>query len=346
MTDPVEGEKEVLLQVRKKLLWRLVVGLLLMMSASLPSDAASLKKVLAVMSYHDGMSWEDDIREGIEEELKGTCEIRYVYLNTKNDYAGGPDKAREAWRAFQEFKPDGVLAADDDAQTMFVVPYLADKSKTPVVFCGVNADPDRYGYPASNVTGILERAHFRESIAFLQQLMPAARSFAFMTNDNPTGRGYDEQITRELSSYPVSTHSVHLVKTLAEAVTVATEMARRYDALFLIAMEGLVAPDGRPLAEKESFRVLSHAFGKPVIGINEFNIRWGLLCGVVKTGQEQGSTAAKMLLEAMDGIPLSAIPITCNVYGKRVLNVSVMKSLGIVPKPVLLVGTELVESEE
>lgn len=311
-----------------------------------PANAAERFKVLAVMSYHEGMPWEADIRRGIEEVLKGSCEIRYVYLNTKNDFSGGAERAREAWRIFQEFKPDGVLAADDDAQTLFVVPYLADKAATPVVFCGVNADPDRYGYPASNVTGIVERAHFRESIVFLQQLVPAARSFAFMTNDNPTGKGYAEQIRRELDGYPLSSHSMHLVKTLDEAVSVASSLSKKHDALFLIAMEGLATVDGRHLPEKESFRVISRAFGKPAIGINAFNISWGLLCGVVKTGQEQGSSAAKMLLNILNGTPVRSLPITRNVHGQRVLNITVMKSFGIRPKPVLLVGTELVESEE
>jgi hypothetical protein len=167
-----------------------------------------------------------------------------------------------------------------------------------------------------------------------------------MTNDNPTGKGYAEQIKKELASYPLSAHTVRLVKTLDEAVSDAVLLGKKHDALFLIAMEGLRAADGRPLPEKESFHTISRAFGKPAIGINAFNIRWGLLCGVVKTGQEQGGSAAKMLLRAMHGTPVTAIPIVRNVHGKRVLNISVMKSFGILPKPVLLVGTELVETEE
>jgi ABC-type uncharacterized transport system substrate-binding protein len=310
------------------------------------ADAAERNRVLVVMSYHQEMPWENDIRLGIETELGVSPDIRYVYLNAKNDPAGGPERAGEAWRVFQEFRPDGVIAADDDAQSLFVVPYLKNRMPTPVVFCGVNADPGRYGYPASNVTGIVERAHFRESIAFMQQLTPGARSFAFISNDNPTGRGYAEQIRRESGSYPIQSYTVRLVKTMDEAVAAVRDMKKNNDALFLIAMEGLTSRDGRPLAEKESFRVLTRSFGKPVIGMNEFNIRFGLLCAVVKTGQEQGQTAARMLLNIVRGTPVSAVPIVRNQQGKRVLNVTVMKALGIRPRPVLLVGTELVQTEE
>jgi len=66
----------------------------------------------------------------------------------------------------------------------------------------------------------------------------------------------------------------------------------------------------------------------------------------VKTGQEQGATAAGMLLKAMGGTPVAQIPVTVNRNGKRMINVSVMKSLGIRPRPVVLRGAELVKSEE
>lgn len=308
--------------------------------------AAERYKVFVVMSYHQEMPWESEIRKGIEDTLDDSCEIRFFYLNTKNDFSKGPDMAREAWRLCREFRPDGIIAADDDAQAMFVLPYLKDKVTVPVVFCGVNADTRAYGYPASNVTGILERAHFLESISFLQQLVPGAKSVAFMTSDNPTGRGYVDQILREAASYPLTNSSIKLVKNLDEAVSVAEAWKHRHDALFLIAMEGLASRDGKPLTEKESFAAISRAFGKPVLGINEFNVREGLLCTVAKTGEEQGGTAASMLLHVLGGTPVSSLPVTRNLHGKRILNISVMKSLGINPQPVFLVGTELVETEE
>jgi ABC-type uncharacterized transport system substrate-binding protein len=323
-----------------------IIAACLVLSLFVSRSYAAAYRVLVIMSYHQEMPWENDIRQGIQAELGDSCEIRYIYLNAKNDPAGGPARAGEAWRVFQEFRPDGVIAADDDAQSLFVVPYLKDRVSAPVVFCGVNADPAGYGYPASNVTGIVERAHFRESISFLQQMVPGVRSFGFLSNANQTGRGYAEQIRLESGSYPITAHSVRLVKTIDEAVAAVEDMKKNRDALFLIAMEGLTARDGRPLSEKESFRVLTRAFGKPVIGMNEFNIRFGLLCAVVKTGREQGSVAARMLLKILRGTPVSAIPITRNQQGKRVLNVTVMKAMGIRPRPVLLVGAELVQTEE
>lgn len=302
-------------------------------------------RILVVMSYHETMPWEQEIREGIESQLGSSATLRYIYMNTKNDFAGGAVRAREALRLYREFRPDGVIAADDDAVSLFVVPYLKDRVKTPVMFCGVNEEPRAYGLPASNVSGILERAHFRESIAFLHQLHPQLTRMAFLTIANPTGRAYARQVRQEAGSYPATVSAVRLVKNLNQALGVTRELKSSSDALFVLAMEGLPDASGRPLAEKDVFRLLARSYGKPVIGMNEFNIRAGLLCAVVKTGQEQGATAARMLLRAMSGTPVSRIPITRNRHGKRLLNVNVMKSLGITPRPVFLVGTQMVETE-
>lgn len=311
----------------------------------LPGNAASYK-VLVVMSYHETMPWEREIREGIESELAKNAIIRYVYLNTKNDFNGGKARAVEALEIYRQFQPDGVITADDDAVSLFVIPYLKNKVATPVMFCGVNADPADYGLPASNVSGILERAHFRESIAFLHQLLPSVKKVAFLTIDNPTGKAYVKQVRGEAETYPATIAGIRLAKSLEDALAAAREFRKQSDALFVIAMEGLRDRSGKPLPEKVAYRSISRSFGKPVIGMNDFNVKSGLLCAVAKSGQEQGTTAAKMLTQAMQGVPVSHIPVTQNKQGKRFLNVTVMKSLGIAPRPVFLVGTQLVETEK
>ncbi|MDD2318662.1 MAG: ABC transporter substrate binding protein [Geobacteraceae bacterium] len=305
-----------------------------------------LCKVLVVMSYHESISWESGVRDGIEAALGETCEIRYRYLDTKYNFDRAAERAVEAYRFYQEYQPDGVLAVDDDAQSFFVVPYLKNKVETPVVFCGVNAEPEKYGYPASNVTGVLERAHFRESIAFLRQLVPTVHNICYLIADNPTGRSYYRQLTREAVTYPLKPAAIRMVTSLEQAKSVSRQLVKTCDSLFLITLEGLKDAAGVPLSEKDIFPVLVKSFNKPVIGVNAFSIRFGLLCAVVKSSREQGSMAARMLLAAMQGTSLSSLPITRNSDGKRMINVTVMKEMGIKARPVVLRGAELVTTIE
>jgi ABC-type uncharacterized transport system substrate-binding protein len=299
-------------------------------------------KVLVVMSYHETYPWGMEIKEGIERELAPHCDIRYLYLDTKNDFAGGPEKAKMFYDIFLEYSPDGVIAADDAAQSMFVVPYLKNKVKTPVMFCGVNEDPEMYGYPASNVSGILERVHVKESIAMVQQLIPSVKTFGCIMKDDPSSYGILKQMQEEKRGYSAKLVTARFVKSVREAVAMARKLKPRCDALFLTPMDGLPSQEGKPLSTNEITPMIVKAFGKPTFSENSFNVESGVLCAVVKTGQEQGSTAAGMLLRAMRGTPVREIPITKNRHGKRMINVTVMKSLGILPKPLFLIDTELV----
>lgn len=182
------------------------------------SQAAPFK-VLVVMSYNlEKYAWVREIKEGIDSVLASDCEMKYFYMDTKTDFEGGPRKAKEAFALYQEFQPDGVIAADDNAQSMFVVPYLKDKVRTPVMFCGVNAESETYGYPATNVSGILERLHINASVAFAQWLVPSIKSVGFITENSATGKALLKQIQNESDTYSAKLVASKLPKTLREAV--------------------------------------------------------------------------------------------------------------------------------
>jgi ABC-type uncharacterized transport system substrate-binding protein len=303
-------------------------------------------RVLVVMSYHETQPMEVEIRKGIESVLQGKAELHYVYLDTKYTPHRGEEKAATAYALYRELRPDGVIAADDDAQALFVVPYLRNRVTTPVMFCGVNAEPGRYGYPARNVSGIHERSHISESIAFLQQLVPSVKRIAFMAPDDTMGRIYKRQVEREARSYSATSLPVRLVTTLDEAKSTAMELRQQSDALLLLSMASIRDAAHNHPGDRQIFSSLSRQYGKPVISASDFEIRHGLLCAVVKSSQEQGATAARMLLRAMTGTAVSRIPLTSNYEGKRMINVTVMKSLGIRPRPIVLRGVELVKTAE
>ena len=302
-------------------------------------------KVLVVMSYEQSNPWCREIKEGIDAVLADSSEITYFYMNTKINLQGGDEKAKEAYTIFQKIKPDGVITADDNAQRMFVLPYLKNKVKTPVMFCGVNAEAEAYGYPASNVSGILERGHIRESIAFAKQLVPSISTVAFITKESPSGRALKYLVEKEADTYLAKKTSFNIAKCVDDLVSLGEKIKKKSDAIYIDSLEGLESKDGNPLSNKDLIDILTALFNKPIIAANQYHVEQGALCAVVKTGQEQGKTAAKMLLKAMQGIPVSEIPITRNFKGKRVINVTTMKTLGIKPRPIVLIGAKLLKTE-
>ncbi len=301
-------------------------------------------KVLVVMSYNDQYAWPMEIKDGIDKVLAEKCIVKYFWMDTKRDLKGGGEKAGQAFELYQKFQPDGVIAADDNAQSMFVVPYLKDKVKTPVMFCGVNGEPEDYGYPGSNVSGILERLHILDSIAFAQLLVPSISRVIYLTREGPSGQAALKQYEKEHTTYPVKSVAFILPETLNEALSAINKFREKSDALFFETMDSIQDESGRMLSDKEVIPIVAKAFGKPLISNTLDHVKSGCLCAVVKTGQEQGSTAAEMLLMAMHGTPVSQLPITQNQHGKRFINLHVMNALGIKPVSNALKGVKLVRT--
>lgn len=301
-------------------------------------------KVMVVMSYEENLPWVKDLREGIEPVLSA-CEYRFAYLDTRTNPAGGAQKAKEALELYRQWMPDGIIACDDEAQSLFVVPYLRDQVKTPVMFCGVNAEPEKYAYPATNVSGILERPYITESISLLRQISPQIQTIAFILRETPTAHLIEEQIKKEASTYPAAVLEFRTAADITEANRLAIQFSVDADALFIDDMEGLPDEKGHPMAEKAVTQLLSRIFSKPTLGIKSATLGYGLLGGVIIRGQEQGRSAAIMLRDTMEAKPVAQIPMVRNSAGKRVLNLTTLKALGLSPEPLMLRGIELIRTK-
>jgi ABC-type uncharacterized transport system substrate-binding protein len=306
---------------------------------------AAEHKVLVVMSYEQDNPWCGEIREGIDSVLSASSQLTYFYMDTKINLKGGEQKAREAWALYQQLQPDGVITVDDNAQKMFVLPYLKDKVETHIMCAGVNAEADKYGCPNSHISGILERGHIRESIAFSMQLNPAIRNVVFFARNSPSGQALLRQYEKESGSYLTDKTKFRLVDRVADFAAIEEIIKNQYDAIYIDSLEGIEDESGAPMSNRDAIQRLTSMYQIPVIGANQYHVAQGALSAVVKTGQEQGETAAQMLLQAMRGTPVSEIPVARNYKGKRVINVTAMKALGIEPKPAVLLGATLIKSE-
>ena len=302
-------------------------------------------RVLVVMSYEEDNPWVREIRGGIDAVLGASSEITYYYMNTKVDREGGPGKAAEALALFQSLQPHGVIAADDDAQAMFVVPYLKGKVDTPVMFAGVNASAGSYGYPTRHISGVLERAHVRESLAFIKQLLPSIKVVCFLTNNVPAGIALRTQVEEEKASYPAKVGSFHLVRRIDEIEALSRPMRRNCDALFIDSLEGIVGADSVALNNREVLDVVTRVFPGPVLAGNRYQVEQGAWAAVAKTGEEQGESSAEMLLKAMRGVPVPTLPITRNVNGQRIINVTVLEAHRSALRPTVLRGATLVRQQ-
>ena len=168
------------------------------------------KKVLFIDSYHAGYPWSDGIEQGIQQTLKDTgVELKVIRMDTKRnkDEAFKKQAAQKAKAEVESFKPDVVIAADDNASKFLIQPFYKD-ADLPFVFCGVNWDAGVYGYPYKNVTGMVEVAGAKELVELLQGFAKGSR-VGLLADDTLSSRkdaeNYKSKLGIDLTPVYVST---------------------------------------------------------------------------------------------------------------------------------------------
>lgn len=299
------------------------------------------KKVLVVASNHKGNKWCDDIVNAIEHELFG-AELTVFYMDTKRNLGGAEEKAKEAFKLYQKLQPDAVITVDDIAQEYFVVPYLRDKVKTPIFFCGVNEDASRYNFPASNVTGVLEMKHYRESISFAQMIEPKVRSIAVLYSPSPSNKVNIAQIEKEKETYSASIIGSIAVTSVAEVQKALVDYSSAVDAILVLDLTGIIDENNKQIEGDESISLISNTTDLVTIVASDWEVKAGALCGVTKSGEEQGVLVTHQLLAHWEGKEIKNLPLVQNKNGQRYINFNTLNKLKIKLRPVMVIGTKII----
>ena len=306
---------------------------------------AAEHRVLIVHSYHPEYSWVARMNAGISAVLNDAyVKTETVYMDAKRSPSPSQltKAARKVWEKVQTFKPDVVLACDDAAQQYFVVPHLRGKSSPQVIFCGVNEDPVKYGYPASNVSGVLERMHYRQSFALLKVILPAVQRVAYVSDDSDTGRAIASGMMKDMfrAPYCVEVGPVELVRTFAQWKQAVLGIKDFVDAFALPVYHVLLNEEtGKIATPGEVMDWTLSACGKPTVGFLSFAEEEGVMCGVLESGYEQGFEGARMVMQVLDDkSPAGVLPIRTTAQGYAMVNLRSAERLGV------LVPYEVIEA--
>ncbi|PID41489.1 MAG: hypothetical protein CR981_03230, partial [Proteobacteria bacterium] len=176
-------------KILKSILGILTTLLLLMTTLHVQASSFEGKKILFINSYHDGYPWSDGITNGVKRTLADTgVNLKIVWMDTKRntDETFITEAAQRVRKEIETFRPDVVIAADDNASKHVIQPFFKD-ADLPFVFCGVNWDASIYGFPYKNVTGMVEVAGAKELIEILRDLAKGQK-IAMLANDTYTAR--------------------------------------------------------------------------------------------------------------------------------------------------------------
>ncbi len=313
-------------QAKGILMWRHIL-LSFLINLCLWTYSSAAGRVLVVHSYHEDYDWTREINSPIEAHLRSAgVEYQIYFMDTKNNpgEAWKNKSAQEAKRLVGQYKPSVVIAVDDNAQAYFVKSYV-NRSPIQFVFCGVNAEPEAYGYPADNVTGILERTYPAQTLRVLKTILPKTRRVAVITDKSTTADLIWPRIQERVStlSQEISIFQYHQPVTFSswKQVILKLDQNSQVDAL-MIPLYHTVRNDGADTSvdSKEVMAWTVANTRKPVVGLWPQMLEDQGLLAVTVDPSEHGRVAASMALEILSGKRAADIPIQTNQDGYVMIN--------------------------
>lgn len=294
------------------------------------------KKVLLIDSYHEGYGWSDGIVEAVRSVvLPSGAELRIVRMDTKRNTSEEFKQAaaQKVKGTIEEYKPDVVIAADDNATKYVVQPFYKDTA-LPFVFCGINWDATIYGYPYSNTTGMVEVSAVDELFELLHKLTSGKR-VGQISADVFTARKEAEQISK---TFNIEYAESYFVENFAEWKAKFLELQGKVDIVLVGNKAGMADWN-----EEEAVRLAEQSSRIPTGAVHPDMTKVSLIA-YTKLPREQGEWAARTALRILDGTPPSAIPVTRNREGRLVINARIAQNVGAtIPADVIETADEIIE---
>jgi ABC-type uncharacterized transport system substrate-binding protein len=306
----------------KKIIIASILSLMLIVSFSTAATAAdySGKKVLFIDSYHEGYPWSDGIVNGVKSVIEGKgINLKIVRMDTKRNKSEEFKKeaALKMKAVIEDFKPDVVIAADDNASKYLIQPFYKD-AKLPFVFCGVNWDASNYGYPYKNVTGMVEVAGAKELIDTLKAYSKGPR-IALLSDDTLSSKQSVDNYKNKLGLKLTPIYA----NTLEEWKQSFKTIQGQYDILLVENVIGI-----NDFNEEEAKAFASENAKIPSGAVQKINMPYAML-GYLKVAEEQGEWSAEAALKILGGTSPSDIPITNNTKGALVVNARLAAKAGV-----------------
>ena len=307
----------------------LILGLVLVAQTTVVR-ATPTARCLYVSSYHAGYEWNDGIERGLESVLQNRCVIKKFYMDSKRHLGVvfAKAKALEAKRLVDTWKPDIIIAADDNASKYLIMPYFKNAA-VPVVFCGINWTADAYGYPYRNATGMIEVGPLEPLHAEVLAVVKHARRGVFLSASEST-QNKEFSMVRKLYKRRGMTVTHKAVSTMAAWKAAYTAAQSTADFLVIGNNAGIKDWD------KAAARRYVYEHGRQFsVAYLDWMAPYAMLT-MAKIADEQGEWSGKVALRILNGTPPWKIPVVANRRWNMFVNPRLLDKAGIQLSPDIL----------
>lgn len=299
-----------------------LVALLLLCPTISHATIPETKKCLYVSSYHVGYEWSDDIESSIRTVLDGHCDLLQVDMDSKRN--SSPEQifkiTNKIVKLIEDWQPDVVITSDDNAAKYLIAPHYRD-DKVPFVFCGVNWTVEEYGFPYTNVTGIVEVAPVRIMLEEAFKVSGQGRKAVFIGADRLSEKKNFDRLKVVAEELNIQIDAVYTSSFRQWKRAMGT--ADEYDITIIGTNAGISNWD----ADEAMQTAL-----KLTRTLTVTNDRWMLpysSFGYTKIAKEQGEWAATVAISILNGVQPDEVPLASNKKWDLWINQAMLNNLNI-----------------
>jgi putative ABC transport system substrate-binding protein len=305
--------------------------------ASASGDKDGVKTV-AIVQAMDNPAF-DDMHQGIVDELeaKGYGEDK-VHIEFQN--AGGD--ASNLNTIVQDYIKDGVDVLAPIA-TPATQACVAAGSDIPVFFTAVS-DPVKAGvitemeHPDKNCTGTSNKMPIEEIFALAEKLTPDVKTYGFIYNTSEDNAVSTVDAAKAYLDEKGISYKESVVTNSSEVQQAAQNLLPDVDALFI--PNSAMVQSAMPLIGQ-----LCREFKKPSYACSAATVKAGAMATVAISDKEIGAMTADMIIQYLEGTPVTDIPAIAVPASHDVLNQDLIDDIGITFPDGATDGAEFVHEE-
>jgi diguanylate cyclase (GGDEF)-like protein/PAS domain S-box-containing protein len=280
-------------------------------------------QILLLNSYHQGLSWTDNITRAVQQELADyPVELSVEYLDSKRR------PLSDVWSPMRDYLAQkytsanfaAIIVSDNNALQFINSEREQLFPQVPVIFCGINFfQPPMINSLRPQVTGVKEEIAPLETVRLMQKLQPELKRLIVVSDLSETSRANLETCRQQFKLLN-ETLKIDWWHGLAsnDLLGRLAQLNPRNDGVLLLSFTH--DADGHYLSFAEQGQQLSTAAKAPMYGLWDFYLGTGILGGSVISAPEQGKLAAGLCRQILQGRSANEIPIQRHLSGRFIVD--------------------------
>ncbi len=295
--------------------------------------AESKKRILILNSYHQGLSWTDNIVKGIKDVLKpmeNQIEYYIEYMDTKRFY--GREHFSRIFKLLQNkyanIKFDLIFVSDNDALLFTIKHYRELFAYSPVVFCGINNFNDSLVEKYRKwFTGVAEETDVEKTLDIALRLHPDTQRVYIINDITTTGLAMKKTILETIPKFSSKVKFIMIENpNMRELISEIEKIPPKSIILMLLVNRDKT---GNFFAYEESLEIIYPHTKVPMYSVWDFYLGRGIVGGKLTSAYLQGKKAGELGVQILNGKNPSEISVVKESPNEYMFDYKELKRFGV-----------------